>query len=159
MPVSLRMATVDEADLVASLRIEFIEENAGGPLPAEFTQATRAWVRALTARGAMQSWIAHDGDAAIGVVTVRIRDASPRRDDLAGKEAYVHNLYVRAAYRNAGIGRKLMQALLDWCAENDHLRVALRATEMGRPLYEKLGFVPDAAMVLPLKPNVIARRS
>jgi GNAT superfamily N-acetyltransferase len=147
MAVSVRMATVGEVDLVASLRIEFIEENEGSVLPAELVDATRAWVRALTARDVMQSWIARDGDAVIGVVTVRIRDASPRRGDLAGKEPYVHNLYVRGPHRSRGVGRALMQALLDWCKKNGYSRVALRATEMGRPLYEKLGFVADPTMV------------
>ena len=147
MAVSVRIATADEADLVASLRVEFIEENEGCALPAEFAEATQRWMRELTARGTMQSWIARDGDVAIGIVTVRIRDTSPRLDDLAGKEPYVHNLYVRAGYRSGGVGRKLMQALIDWCRKSGYSRVALRATEMGRPLYQKLGFVSDPTMV------------
>lgn len=141
------MATVDQTDLVAALRIESIEENDGAALPADLADATRRWMRKLTAAGAMQSWFAEDDGGPIGVVTVRIRDASPREEDLDGKEAYVHNLYVRPAYRRAGIGRTLMHALLDWCKANGYSRVALRASAMGRPLYEDLGFVADRAMV------------
>ena len=147
MAVSVRMATVGEIDLVTSLRIEFIEENEGSALPGKLVDATRAWMRALTAQGVMQSWIACDGDAVAGIVTVRIRDTSPRLDDLAGREPYVHNLYVRGPYRSRGVGRALMQALLDWCKQRGYPRVALRATEMGRPLYEKLGFQSDNVMV------------
>jgi GNAT superfamily N-acetyltransferase len=147
MAVSVRMASLEEVDLVASLRNEFVEEAEGRALPAAFVEATHGWIRALTTAGAMHSWIAWNDDTPIGVVTVRIRDASPRLDDLVGKEAYVHNLYVRAAYRSGGIGRKLMQALLAWCEQSGYARVALRATEMGRPLYEKLGFTADRAMV------------
>jgi len=145
------MASVDETDLVASLRIEFIEESDGSAVPAQLSDATRRWMRELTAAGVMQSWIAEGDDGTIGVVTVRIRDASPREDDLLGKEAYVHNLYVRAPHRRGGVGRALMDALLYWCRANGYTRVALRASAMGRPLYERLGFVADRAMVYKAK--------
>lgn len=151
MAVSVRMASAQESDLVASLRIEFIEEGDGSALPLPLAEATRKWMRDLTALGQMQSWIAEDEEGTIGVVTVRIRGASPREDDLVGREAYVHNLYVRSKHRRGGVGRALMKALMDWCEEQGYNRVALRASAMGRPLYEQLGFVADRAMVYTAK--------
>jgi len=141
------MASTGEAEVVAALRNEMIEENQGAALDPALVQATLRWMRDLTAAGKMCSWLAEAGKDLAGTVTVRIRDASPRPDDLLGREAYVHNLYVKPALRRRGIGRQLMVALLEWCSANGYSRVALRATEMGRPLYESLGFTADRAMI------------
>ena len=144
--ISIREARLDEVETVVMLRVRMAEENDGQPLSPALVAATRRWLRENTERGIMRSWLAYDGDMLTGTVSVRIRDASPREHDLAGKEAYVHNLFVEPAYRSRGIGRALMQTLLDWCQANGFARIALRASTMGRPLYEKLGFAADRGM-------------
>lgn len=53
--------------------------------------------------------------------------------------ASVGMMLVAARYGRRGLGRTLMEHLL---AEADEATVTLFATEPGRPLYEKLGFVP-----------------
>ncbi len=143
---SIREAGPDDLDLVVSLRVRMAEETDATKLSAQLVDATRRWLRENTQRGIMRSWLAQSDGKIIGTVSCRIRDTSPREFDLIGKEAYVHNLYVEPAYRNRGIGRSLMQVLLDWCKDNGYTRVALRASEMGRPLYERMGFVADRSM-------------
>jgi hypothetical protein len=39
-----------------------------------------------------------------------------------------------------------MNAVMQWANEHDCDRVLLHASEMGRPLYEALGFVPSNEM-------------
>lgn len=155
------MARIEELELVASLRVEMIEENQGARFESSLLEATRKWMHELTARGWMCSWLAEaEEGGTIGAVTVRIREASPRADDLIGREAYVHNLYVRPAFRRGGVGRRLMVALLEWCQANGYFRIALRATEIGRPLYESLGFVADSVMAYRApKPSPPAQRA
>jgi GNAT superfamily N-acetyltransferase len=143
---SIRDAGPDEIDLVAGLRVMMAEETDETTLSPQLVEATRRWLRENTQRGIMRSWLAEGDGKIVGTVTCRIRDTSPREHDLAGKEAYVHNLYVDPAYRNRGIGRALMQVLLDWCKNAGYSRIALRASDMGRPLYERMGFVADRQM-------------
>jgi GNAT superfamily N-acetyltransferase len=143
---SIREAGPDEIDLVAGLRVMMAEETDETKLSAQLVEATRRWLRENTQHGIMRSWLAEGDGKVVGTVSCRIRDTSPREHDLVGKEAYVHNLYVDPAYRNRGIGRALMQVLLDWCKSAGYSRIALRASEMGRPLYERMGFVADRSM-------------
>jgi GNAT superfamily N-acetyltransferase len=143
---SIREARLDEIDLVASLRIAMAEESDETTFSAQLVEATQRWLRENTERGILRSWLAESDGKIIGTVSCRIRDTSPREHDLIGKEAYVHNLYVDPAYRRHGIGRALMQALLDWCKASGYSRVALRASAMGRPLYERMGFGADRVM-------------
>jgi hypothetical protein len=58
----------------------------------------------------------------------------------AADYASVGMMLVAARYGRRGLGRTLMTHLLD--AAGEDATVTLFATDMGRPLYEKLGFVP-----------------
>jgi GNAT superfamily N-acetyltransferase len=144
--VAIREAGIGDIEMVAMLRIRMAEENQS-PLSPALSEAIRRWLRENTERGIMRSWLAYDGTDVVGTVSVRIRISSPREHDLIGQEAYVHNLFVEPAYRSKGVGRALMQTLMDWCATNGYVRIALRTSPMGRSLYEKLGFLTDSAQM------------
>ena len=60
--------------------------------------------------------------------------------NLSGKIAYVMNLCTLPDYRKQGIARLLMQKVIEWIKKNDLTVVSLHATEMGRKMYEELGF-------------------
>jgi len=143
---SIREAAPEDVDLIARRRVTMAEESGGTKVSAQLAEATLRWLRENTKRGTLRSWVAESGGKVVGSVSCRIRETSPREFDLAGREAYVQHLYVDPPYRGLGIGRALMQTLLDWCAANDHSRIALRTSEMARSLYERMGFVADRVM-------------
>ncbi|HTX03902.1 MAG TPA: GNAT family N-acetyltransferase [Candidatus Acidoferrales bacterium] len=143
---SIREAGPNDIDLVARRRVAMAEESGGTKMSEALVKATHRWLRQNTERGIMRSWLAECDGKVVGSVSCRIRETSPREFDLAGKEAYVQHLYVDPPYRGLGIGRALMQALLDWCAANGHSRIALRTSEMARSLYERMGFAADRVM-------------
>ena len=69
-------------------------------------------------------------------------------DNLSGRMGYIMNVVTIPAYRRTGIARRVMQAILHWLSEQGIRRVTLYATEMGRPLYQELGFAAGNEMVL-----------
>jgi GNAT superfamily N-acetyltransferase len=60
-----------------------------------------------------------------------------------GPVAWVAMVLVDQALRQRGIGRTLMEHALTFLDSAGVRTVRLDATPLGRPLYEKLGFVPD----------------
>ena len=44
-----------------------------------------------------------------------------------------------------------MQTMIAWCKKEGFARVTLHASELGRPLYESLGFEPNNEMTLNLR--------
>ena len=120
------------------------------------TQATAAYLRDALPRGQYLGWIAEDSGTAgvtIGGAGVQLRPILPRprpgEDDLElGPEAIVLNVYVDPAWRRRGVGEALMRAALDALAARGIRRVVLHASESGRRLYERLGFVPTNEMRL-----------
>ena len=51
------------------------------------------------------------------------------------------NMYTAPDYRRQGIAYKTLDMLVKMSKERGIDQVSLEATEMGRPLYEKYGFV------------------
>jgi predicted N-acetyltransferase YhbS len=61
-----------------------------------------------------------------------------------GDIGVIGNVIVQASHRARGLGRAVMEAELAWLRARGVRFVELDATDHGRPLYEKLGFVQRA---------------
>jgi GNAT superfamily N-acetyltransferase len=74
-------------------------------------------------------------------------------DELAGVAAgavfagtgWVGGVAVTPAHRRAGLGGALTEAIIAFLEERGVTTVLLHATALGRPVYERLGFVPETA--------------
>lgn len=56
-------------------------------------------------------------------------------------KAYIMNMYTAPEYRRQGFAFQTLDLLVKDAKEQGVLQIALEATDMGRPLYEKYGFV------------------
>ena len=66
----------------------------------------------------------------------------PTYHNPTGQKAYIMNLYTDPNYRRHGIATHTLRLLIDEAYERGVSHISLDSTEMGRPLYEKYGFVP-----------------
>lgn len=57
------------------------------------------------------------------------------------KKAYIMNMYTAPEYRRQGIAFQTLDLLVKDAKEQGVLQIALEATDMGRPLYDRYGFV------------------
>ena len=118
--------------------------------------ATASYLQDAIARGEYLAWVAEQAEASpaiIGGAGVQLRPILPRprpgSDDLEfGPEAIVLNVYVEPTWRRRGVAESLMRALLDELAARGIRRIVLHASDDGRRLYERLGFVPTNEMRL-----------
>jgi GNAT superfamily N-acetyltransferase len=62
-----------------------------------------------------------------------------------GGTGWVGGVAVVPAYRRIGLGGALTEAIVEFLAAGGAATVLLHATALGRPVYERLGFVPEAA--------------
>ena len=65
-----------------------------------------------------------------------------------GPEAIVLNVYVESTWRRRGVAESLMRAVLDDLAARGIRRIVLHASDDGRRLYERFGFVATNEMRL-----------
>lgn len=87
----------------------------------------------------------------IGCATICYMNVLPTFDHPGGKRAHIMNVYTRNNYRRQGIAFQMMKMLIDEAEQIGVTEISLDATELGRPLYEKCGFVKtEEGMVLNL---------
>ena len=117
--------------------------------------ATASYLRDALETGEYVGWVAEATGTSpvIGGAGAQIRSILPRprpgSEELEhGPEAIVLNVYVEPAWRRRGVADALMRAVLDGLAGRGIRRIVLHASDEGRRLYERLGFVATNEMRL-----------
>jgi ribosomal protein S18 acetylase RimI-like enzyme len=155
---AVREATSDDIPLLARHRASMFRDMGQLPTAGEvdLVHATEVYLQDALPRGEYLGWVAEStgpSPQAIGGAGVQLRRILPRPRPPAGElelgpEAIVLNVYVVPGWRRRGIAEALMRAALAVLAERGIHRVVLHASDEGRRLYERLGFVPTNEMRL-----------
>jgi ribosomal protein S18 acetylase RimI-like enzyme len=154
----VRAAAAADIPTLARQRVTMFRDMAklAPALEEPLERATAAYMNTAIPRGEYLAWVAESVAAApaiVGGAGVQLRSILPRPREGAvdlelGPEAMVLNVYVEPGWRKRGVGEALMRALLDDLARRKLRRVVLHASDEGRRLYERLGFVPTNEMRL-----------
>ena len=100
-----------------------------------------AYYRRALEDGEYIAYLVYDNGAFIGAGGVSFYQVMPTYHNPTGKKAYIMNMYTAPAYRRQGIALHTLDLLVKDAKEQGVLQIALEATDMGRPLYERYGFV------------------
>lgn len=87
------------------------------------------------------AYLVYDNGTFIGTGGVSFYQVMPTYHNPSGKKAYIMNMYTAPEYRRQGIAFHTLDMLIKDVREQGIAQIALEATDMGRPLYEKYGFV------------------
>jgi len=152
---TIRQATAADIPVLAYHRAAMFRD-MGTLMPDQMEplqRATEAYLGDAMRRGEYLAWLAENAESPgiLGGAGVQLRPILPRprpgSEDLElGPEAIVLNVYVDSVWRRKGIAEALMRTLLDVLAERGIRRIVLHASDEGRGLYERLGFVPTNEM-------------
>ena len=147
-----RIRQADVADvpiLVEARRRMFVDMGDDCPALDAVDAASAAWLAERIPTGAASGLIAEDADGQwIGALSVRHEDTPPSAGNPAGRQSYIFGLWVRHECRRRGVARALVTAAVEDARERGEGAVLLNATDVGRPLYESLGFEVAPAMRL-----------
>jgi GNAT superfamily N-acetyltransferase len=149
----IREATVDDLPVLLHHRRAMFEE-MGFTEPESLGAAVRLsepFMRQGLVEGFYRAWLAQsDGKVAAGAGLLVVPwIASPRNP--VPSLANVLNVYTEPVYRRRGLSRRLMEGIIEWCREQGFGVMHLHASEVGRFLYESLGFEPSNEMRLSLQ--------
>lgn len=87
------------------------------------------------------AYLVYDGDKFIGTGGVSFYQVMPTYHNPSGKKAYIMNMYTAQDYRRQGTAFNTLDLLVKDTLEIGITKIALEATQMGRSLYEKYGFI------------------
>lgn len=87
------------------------------------------------------AYLIFDGSRFVGAGGVSFFQVMPTYYNSSGRKAYIMNMYTDPEYRRKGIAYKTLDMLIRDTKNKGITDISLEATDMGRPLYERYGFV------------------
>ena len=149
--LSLRPATPADVRTLARHRAAMWRDM--GRLRAEtfeaMVDATAPALARMMSEGRYHAWVlAPEGrpDDVVAGAGVQLREQLPfpvddGRGVRGGEQGLVLNVYTEPAWRRQGAAERLMRAVLEWSEARGLASLILHASDEGRPLYERLGFI------------------
>ena len=111
---------------------------------------SRNYYEKALADGSHTAYLVFDGDRVIGTGGISYYSVMPTFHNVSGMKSYVMNMYTDPEYRRKGIAIETLRLLVEDSLSRGVTDIGLEATDMGRPLYERFGFIgAGAEMILP----------
>lgn len=148
--VKYMIASKDDMELLMQSRLEMLK--AVNELPSDyvFSDEIITKSREYFERANQTTILAIDKNV-IGCASLCYMELLPTFSHPTGKRAHLMNVYTNSQYRRQGIAYQMLNMLICQAKDRGVTEISLDATELGRPLYKKCGFVEsDECMVLNL---------
>lgn len=149
--IAYREATTADVETLADLRWRMeTERHPEHPATeanyAAYLEAARQDIHAEIAAGRHIAFLAEADGAAVACAILIWWTMPPSLTSSHRKRGYVSSVYTDPAWRRNGVARALMERLIACARAMGMRRLILKASDMGRPLYLDLGFVPSRAL-------------
>jgi GNAT superfamily N-acetyltransferase len=152
---------MEDVNAIAEHRARMFDEM--GQVPPEAFEVLRAKscerLRDFLTRGEYIGWLAipqERPDIIAGGAGVQLRNVLPHplpganegNGIAEGRHAIILNVFTEPQWRRQGVAVLLLRRIVEWARSERLDRLVLHASEAGRPLYERLGFVGTSEMRL-----------
>jgi len=144
MNLTYKKATIDDLEILTETRITVLR--AANKLSDDVDMSVvkeeshHYYQDALT-NDTHVAYLVFDGDDFVGAGGISFFKVMPTFHNPTGQKAYIMNMYTKPEYRRNGIAFKTLDLLVGEAKQKGITAISLEATDMGRPLYEKYGFV------------------
>lgn len=91
--------------------------------------------------GTLIQWLVEDHGEVVACGAVLFYEFPPSYTNKTGKKAYIANMFTDENYRGRGIAKELLAKLVKEVRAAGISKIWLGASEMGRPVYRKFGFI------------------
>jgi len=137
--------TKADMELLMQVRLEMLREVNNLSDEYVYDETLVAESRKYFENGNQTTVLAFDDEIVVGCASLSYVWIMPTFDHPTGLRAHLMNVYTKSEYRRKGISRRMVEMLIDEAKEKGVTEISLDATEMGRPLYEALGFKENCA--------------
>lgn len=153
MAVTYRKATHKDIDVLIKLRLAYLTEDRG-ELSKDEAEAIATQLKDYFSRQLNNNFIAllveNDGQA-ISTVFMAVAEKPANPAFITGKTATILNVFTHPDYRRKGLAMKLLTMMISEAMTMNISYLELSATDSGKPLYEKLGFVQKQSKYTEMK--------
>ena len=134
-----------------SSRLEMLKEVNSLDADYQYSEDFVGESRRYFLEGNQTTVLAWDGERVIGCATICYITIMPTFSHPTGKRAHLMNVYTAKEFRGQGIGKKMVDLLIEDAWNKGATEISLDATEAGRPLYKKCGFEDSVECMILVK--------
>ena len=144
MNLIYKRAELEDIDILTKTRIEVLRAanqlSDDTDMSEEERESYNYYQKALC-DGSHIAYLVFDEERFVGAGGVSFFQVMPTYHNPSGNKAYIMNMYTNPEYRRKGIAIKTLDMLIKDAKNKGVTSISLEATDMGRPLYEKYGFI------------------
>jgi GNAT superfamily N-acetyltransferase len=155
----IRLAAVADLELISWHRARMFRDM--GELPPDLFESFRAQsletLQRMFDRGEYVGWLAslkNEPGQIVAGAGVQLREVPPhpqtnpngKVDIVSGRQAIIQNVFTEPEWRRRGLAALLIERIIDWTREQEIDSLVLHASDEGRALYERLGFIATTEM-------------
>lgn len=144
MDLAYIKATIEDIDILTKSRLEVLRAANGLAEDVDMSEVEKdsyEYYKDSLSNGTHTAYLVFDGNEFVGAGGVSYFRVMPTYHNPSGKKAYIMNMYTKPEYRRLGIAYRTLELLVADARQKGVTAISLEATKMGRPLYEKFGFV------------------
>lgn len=144
MNLKYKKATIEDLDILTKTRIEVLRaaNKLSNDINMEKVKAqTYKYYKKAICDGTHIAYLVFDGNIFVGSGGVSFFQVISTCRNSSSYIAYIVNMYTDVNYRRKGITYRTLAMLIKDIKNRGITSISLEATEMGRPLYKKYGFV------------------
>ena len=144
MNLKYKKAMLEDIDILTKSRIEVLRAANQLPEDTDMSEVERQsynYYQKALRDGSHVAYLVFDGTRFVGAGAISFYKVMPTYHNPSGNKAYIMNMYTNIHYRRKGIATKVLDLLIKESKNRGVTAISLEATDMGRPLYEKNGFV------------------
>jgi len=147
--VNFTIATADDLPRIVEMKLTMFREAGHAALLAPTSSADiLADYQNLYSQGLACHFLAKAQEGVVATVGAFLKTDLPFRYFMPPHYGFIGDVYTEPAHRGRGFASTLNKEAIYWLRQHGVTMIRLLASEAGRPLYEKLGFMPSDEMVL-----------
>lgn len=136
-----RIATINDIDLLVYQRLKFIEVEENSNDYNTIRNNCCMYFKKAIGDNTCDVILAEKGAKCVGTGIIFYYDSVPSTFNPTRKNAYITSMFVEQDHRCQGIGTTILEMLVEKAEIRGYQVIMLNASDMGKPIYKKLGFV------------------
>ena len=134
-----RLASIKDLDLLIDLRKQLLVEE-GQSAHSDIDEELKIFFENELSSKQYVQWLVEENNQVIATGAIQFISFPPSYFNPQGIRGYITNMYTHAAYRKKGIAKQLLNRLIEEAERRKVHHLFLISSEMGKPLYKKVGF-------------------
>ena len=137
--MNYRLAIKEDIPLLIELRKRQLIDEGQNP-DVNMDQELVKFFNNHFADNTLVEWVAEEDGKIVGTAAILLFEFPPAFTNPSGIKGYITNMYTAPEYRGQGLASELLKKVLDEARSRSVKNILLAASDMGKPVYKKVGF-------------------